>query len=88
VSLGARREHEGVLIEVTDQGPGIPEADAHRVFERFYRADPARSAGEGGTGLGLAIARWIVDLHGGQIRVERNLPKGCRMVVSLPVESA
>ena len=88
VSLGARREREGVLIEVTDQGPGIPEADAHRVFERFYRADPARSAGEGGTGLGLAIARWIVDLHGEQIRVERNQPKGCRMVVSLPAGSA
>lgn len=84
VSLGARRDHQGVLIEVTDEGPGIPESDAHRVFERFYRADPARSSTEGGTGLGLAIARWIVDLHGGAIHVERNQPSGCRMVVALP----
>jgi signal transduction histidine kinase len=84
VSLGAHRRNGSVLIEVADQGPGIAEPDAHRVFERFYRADSARASTEGGTGLGLAIARWIVDLHGGQIRVERNEPKGCRMVVSLP----
>ena len=88
VSLGARGRNGNVLIEVTDQGPGIPEADAHRVFERFYRADSARSSTEGGTGLGLAIARWIVDLHGGQIHVERNRPHGCRMVVALPAGSA
>jgi signal transduction histidine kinase len=73
-----------VRIEVTDQGPGIPEGEAQRVFERFYRADAARSSSDGGTGLGLAIARWIVDLHGGEIRAERNTPRGCRMVVALP----
>jgi signal transduction histidine kinase len=88
VSLGARLQNGSVLIEVTDQGPGIPEPDAHRVFERFYRADSARSSTDGGTGLGLAIARWIVDLHGGDIHVERNDPQGCRMVVSLPLGSA
>jgi signal transduction histidine kinase len=55
-----------------------------RVFERFYRADAARSSTGGGAGLGLAIARWIVDLHGGQIRAERREPQGCRMVVVLP----
>ena len=56
-----------------------------RVFERFYRADAgARRRRDGGTGLGLAIARWIVDLHGGDIRAERNSPHGCRMVVELP----
>ena len=87
VSLGARRRNGSVLIEVADQGPGIADTDAHRVFERFYRADSARSSAEGGTGLGLAIARWIVDLHGGQIRVERNEPTGFRMVVSLPAGS-
>jgi signal transduction histidine kinase len=73
-----------VAIEVNDQGPGIPEEEATRVFERFYRADVARSSQSGGAGLGLAIARWIVDLHGGDIRVERNEPTGCRMVVRLP----
>ena len=88
VSLDAHRRNGSVLIEVADQGPGIAEPDAHRVFERFYRADSARASAQGGTGLGLAIARWIVDLHGGQIRVERNEPTGCRMVVSLPAGSA
>ena len=69
---------------MADQGPGISEQEADRVFERFYRADAARSADGGGAGLGLAIARWIVDLHGGEIRVERAQPHGCRMVVELP----
>ncbi len=88
VTVRARSNGAGVLIEVTDHGPGIPEADASRVFERFYRADPARSSTDGGTGLGLAIARWIVDLHGGDIRAERNEPQGCRMVVTLPRPAA
>jgi signal transduction histidine kinase len=88
VSLVARRANATVNIAVTDQGPGIPAGEAGRVFERFYRADAARSSAEGGTGLGLAIARWIVDLHGGDIRVERNEPRGCRMVVALPGPSS
>ncbi len=84
VELMARGERDQVVIAVTDEGPGIAEADAARVFERFYRADPARASNSGGAGLGLAIARWIVDLHGGQIRPERREPRGCRMVVVLP----
>lgn len=84
VELTARRERDQVVIAVADEGPGIAEADAVRVFERFYRADPARASNSGGAGLGLAIARWIVDLHGGQIRPERREPRGCRMVVVLP----
>jgi signal transduction histidine kinase len=71
-------------IEVADEGPGIPEHEAQHVFDRFHRVDAARSAGAGGTGLGLSIARWIVDAHGGAIRVERREPHGCRMVVELP----
>jgi signal transduction histidine kinase len=70
-------------LEVLDDGPGIPSADAERVFERFYRSDRARATGEGGSGLGLAIARWIVDLHGGTIRAESVGPQGCRIVVEL-----
>jgi signal transduction histidine kinase len=73
-----------VVIEVADEGPGIPPEEADRVFERFYRADASRAADGSGAGLGLAIARWIVDLHGGSIRVERAEPHGCRMVVELP----
>jgi signal transduction histidine kinase len=71
-------------IEICDEGPGIEPADAERVFERFYRADAARSSGDGGSGLGLAISRWIVDAHGGAIRAEARDPSGCRMVVELP----
>jgi signal transduction histidine kinase len=81
---GAPRRPAEVVIEVADQGPGIPEGEAQRVFERFYRADAARASDQGGAGLGLAIARWILDLHGGRIRPERNQPHGCRMVVVLP----
>ena len=84
VSLLASGEDGRVRIEVVDEGPGIPSADAERVFERFYRSDHARSATEGGSGLGLAIARWIVELHDGAIRAEQAEPHGCRMVVDLP----
>jgi signal transduction histidine kinase len=75
---------DGARLEVIDEGPGIPEAEAGRVFERFYRADSARSSRDGGAGLGLAIARWIVELHGGDIRAERAEPHGCRMIVHIP----
>jgi signal transduction histidine kinase len=77
-----------VRLAVADAGPGIPEDEASRVFERFYRADAARASSDGGAGLGLAIARWIVDLHGGSIRPESRQPTGCRMVVELPARPA
>ncbi len=84
VQVRARRTADTVTIEVLDDGPGIAAADAERVFERFYRADTARASSDGGAGLGLAIARWIVDLHGGEIHPEPRDPHGCRMVVTLP----
>ena len=77
---------EGVELTVTDTGIGIPEKDRPRVFERFYRVDKARSRELGGTGLGLAIVKHIVEGHGGQIRVEGNVPNGSRFVVRLPVD--
>lgn len=82
VSVSAREQSGLLSIEVSDNGPGIPPEDAARVFERFYRSE------DGGTGLGLAIARWIVDLHGGEIKAESAQPTGCRMVVSLPRAAA
>jgi signal transduction histidine kinase len=84
VRVEATRNNGSVCIAVADEGPGIPEHEAARVFERFYRADAARSSRDGGAGLGLAIARWIVDLHGGDIRAAQASPHGCRMVVNLP----
>ena len=85
VWLSAHAATDGVTtIEVADEGPGIPAAEAERVFERFHRVDAARAARDGGTGLGLAIARWIVDAHGGTIAVREREPHGCRVVVELP----
>jgi signal transduction histidine kinase len=71
-------------IEVLDDGPGVPAGEQERIFERFYRADAARARSEGGSGLGLAIAKWIVDMHGGDIKALPKAPTGCRMVVALP----
>jgi len=68
-----------VAIEVADLGPGIPDADAERVFQRFHRGT------DGGTGLGLSIARWIVELHGGTIRALPGEPTGCLIRVELPI---
>jgi signal transduction histidine kinase len=85
VWLSAHAANAGrTTILVSDEGPGIPPAEAERVFERFHRTDAARATRDGGSGLGLAIARWIVDAHGGAIRAEAREPSGCRMVVELP----
>ena len=83
VAVGARRSSTAVELEVSDEGPGIPDEESDRVFERFYRADSAHSR-DGGTGLGLAIASSIVDLHGGTIHAEGGADNGCRMIVALP----
>lgn len=84
VTISARRQGSEVRLEVADDGPGIPEAERERVFERFYRVDHARSTNDAGFGLGLAIVGWIIALHGGRVRAEANQPHGCRMVVELP----
>jgi signal transduction histidine kinase len=84
VVLRARSRNGLAHLEVEDGGPGIPPGDAERVFERFYRSDRARSVDDGGSGLGLSIARWIVELHGGSIRVDPGTKRGCRIVVELP----
>jgi signal transduction histidine kinase len=87
VRLTGSAGEDVVVLMVSDEGPGITEADADRIFERFYRADSARPGTAGGAGLGLSIARWIVDLHDGQIRAGPNRPAGCTMVVRLPSQN-
>jgi len=84
VVVRVRGDKENVLIEVEDHGPGIPQADRNRIFERFYKVDRARSRGRGGTGLGLAIARHIVDRHRGHIWVQSEEGRGSSFFVSLP----
>ena len=84
VRLSALAEDGDVVLTVADEGPGIPDGEVGRVFERFYRADHARPHASGGAGLGLSIARWIVDLHGGDLQPRRGQGSGCTMVVRLP----
>ncbi len=71
-------------IEVEDTGGGIPAVHLSRIFERFYRADPARSREEGGTGLGLAIVRHLVESHGGWIEADSQVGKGTVIRFTLP----
>ncbi len=75
-------------LTVNDDGPGIPTADAERIFERFTRLDDARSAGDGGAGLGLAIARDIAERHGGSLTLESPAAGGARFVLRLPRDPA
>lgn len=84
VQLIARRGEDCVILEVTDQGSGIPEELQERVFEPFFRVDDARSRQQGGAGLGLALVRAIVEAHGGTVCVEENDGGGSRFVVKLP----
>jgi two-component system phosphate regulon sensor histidine kinase PhoR len=83
VRIAAQRENGVVSIVVSDEGPGIPEGDLTRIFERFYRVDKSRARDPGGTGLGLAIVKHLVDLHGGTIRAENIPTGGARFTVTL-----
>ncbi|HEX2711584.1 MAG TPA: ATP-binding protein, partial [Candidatus Acidoferrales bacterium] len=85
IAVRARTADGTVVITVSDTGIGIPQADQQRIFERFYRADAARSREVGGTGLGLAIARHIVEAHGGLIWVESTVGQGSDFHFSIPV---
>jgi signal transduction histidine kinase len=84
ITLTAERQKGDIRIEVRDTGSGIPADALPRVFDRLYRADPARSRNSGGTGLGLAIVRQIVFLHGGDVRISSVLGQGTTVFVILP----
>ena len=75
----------GAAVEVVDHGPGLAPGQAERVFERFYRADPARSHADGGTGLGLSIVAALVAVHGGTVGVDTVPGRGARFRVVLPL---
>jgi two-component system, OmpR family, phosphate regulon sensor histidine kinase PhoR len=77
-----------VVIEVSDTGAGIPFQHLPRIFERFYRVDPARSRAEGGTGLGLAIVKHLVEAHGGSVNAESELGRGTTIRLTLPAEQS
>lgn len=87
VGVGLRVENEQAQVSVTDQGVGISEADQVRIFERFYRVDPARSRETGGTGLGLAIVKYICANHGGECTVWSKKGQGSTFTLNLPIYS-
>jgi two-component system heavy metal sensor histidine kinase CusS len=84
VELQARRDNGELRVDVTDTGAGIDPHDLPKIFDRFYRADRARSNAGGNVGLGLAIVRSIVTLHGGTISVDSAVNKGTKMSIRLP----
>lgn len=87
VALTCRREGNCYVLSVCDNGPGIPAELQPRIFERFFRADKARSRGEGetgGAGLGLSIARWIVEAHQGQLALTRSDSSGSTFTATFP----
>jgi two-component system phosphate regulon sensor histidine kinase PhoR len=84
IDVTVRREGEFAIIDVEDRGPGIPEDDLSRVFERFYRVDKSRSRDPGGTGLGLAIVKHLVELHGGRVAARNRPGGGAQFRVEIP----
>ena len=84
VVVGARADDLMVEITVTDQGIGIPADELERIFERFYRVDPARHRSTGGTGLGLSIVKHVAASHGGEVRVWSVPGQGSSFTITLP----
>ena len=87
VSITSKIQNSIVEISITDQGIGIPESELDRIFERFYRVDPARSRQTGGTGLGLSIVKHVVTKHGGEIKVWSMPNIGSTFSIRLPILS-
>ncbi len=86
VRVGVERA-DGVVLTVADSGPGFPDDVLDRVFERFSRADTARSRASGGSGLGLAVVKALVDLHGGRVEARNADTGGALVAVTLPADA-
>jgi two-component system, OmpR family, sensor kinase len=86
ITVRLHAEGSGVILEVADEGAGIPPEHLDRIFERFYRVDPSRSRSTGGTGLGLSIVASIVEAHGGKVSVSSEEGRGTVFRVQLPTE--
>jgi len=85
ISVSAGKRDGSLVVEVDDNGPGIPEAEREHVFRPFYRLDHARNQDSGSTGLGLAIARDIARIHGGDIALSQSQLGGLKAVLTVPV---
>lgn len=87
VNVSLYEREEVAEIVVADEGPGIPEEQISKIFERFYRSSDQHTRTVGGAGIGLAISRWIAHVHGGDIRVESRAGDGSRFIVTLPLSA-
>ena len=85
ISLIARKNDQKTIIQVKDQGQGIPADELPFIFDRFYRTDKSRNRKEGGSGLGLTIVRQLVELHDGSIEVKSEIGKGTEFTIILPL---
>jgi signal transduction histidine kinase len=85
VTASLHRNGQSVEVAVRDTGIGIPKEALPRVFDRFYRADPARTRDPGGTGLGLSIARWIAEQHSGAVTIKSSPGQGTTATAHLPL---
>jgi signal transduction histidine kinase len=91
VTLACSRKGDQYIVSVSDTGPGIPGELQARIFERFFRADKARSRSEsdtGGAGLGLSIARWIAEAHQGRLELSSSTCAGSIFTATFPVTAA
>jgi two-component system phosphate regulon sensor histidine kinase PhoR len=88
IRLEASPDDAGVVLRVIDEGPGLPDEDLVRVFERFYRVDRSRARDPGGTGLGLAIVKHLVELHGGRVEASNRPGGGAIFTIAIPNETS
>ena len=83
IRVSASQEDERVIISVSDQGPGVPEAELGKIFDAFYRLDSARTRETGGTGLGLTIVKTCIESCGGSVQARNRQPHGLEVLLSL-----
>jgi heavy metal sensor kinase len=88
ISVRVTREANEVSVEIEDKGPGVPPEDRPKIFDRFYRVDKARWRESGGAGLGLSITKWVIEAHGGRIRLDGGIESGCLFRIHIPHASA
>jgi two-component system sensor histidine kinase BaeS len=87
VTIRSRLGEDELVIEVQDTGQGIAPDDLPHIFQRFFRADRARSSQQGSTGLGLAISRKIIELHNGTISADSTLGEGTIFTITMPLSA-
>ena len=86
IHITARREHESIIIIITDLGPGVPPQHLDRIFDAFYRLEPDRARDTGGAGLGLAIVKTCIEGCGGTVSAKNREPRGLEVRVTLPAK--